>query len=225
MKLASTLTGFSLALATSVSATTHGATHAHTARDLDTIKGVLSDIDTQVTSLNDAITAKPLDTSSIISQSNKLSTTITSGTDTVNSQDVLENLDALALVSPTQKLADNTDEAVQSLVDVKAEVIKLGKGCKSLQQLEKLHDGATALAGAIVAKVPEGLGGIAKDLSDKISAAIQKGVDAYQGSCTKSDSSSASDSGSGTSKDFPTPKMPVPVNVTPRPKPAGSCAA
>ncbi|KAL4940092.1 hypothetical protein BDV06DRAFT_197502 [Aspergillus oleicola] len=134
-------------------------------------------------------------------------------------------MDALALVSPTQKLADNTDEAVQSLVDVKAEVMKLGKGCKSLQELEKLHDSATALAGAIVAKVPESLGGIAKDLSDKISAAIQKGVDAYQGTCTDSGSGDASDSGDGASEDFPTPKMPIPVNVTPRPMPSGSCAA
>ncbi|KAL4902116.1 hydrophobic surface binding protein A-domain-containing protein [Aspergillus multicolor] len=154
-------------------------------RDIATIKNVLSDIDTQVNNLGSAITAKPLQADSIVSQADKLSTTITSGTSTVNGQDQLSQLDALGLVSPTQKLADDTDKTIKSLIGVKSDVNGLGKGCVTLQSLQKLDDGAKSLSSAIVSKVPSALGDIAGNLADSIAEHIQKGVDAYQGACDK----------------------------------------
>lgn len=153
------------------------------ARDLDTIKSVLSDIQKQVNSLHTAITAKPLEANPVITQSNNLVNTINKGSSTVNAQDELSQLDALGLVSPTQDLADDTDKTVKSLISIKPDVIKLGEGCTTLTALNKQHKAATGLSSAIVSKVPEALGSTAKELSDKISASIQKGADAYKGSC------------------------------------------
>ncbi|RDW68820.1 cell wall mannoprotein 1 family protein [Aspergillus mulundensis] len=154
-------------------------------RDIATIKNVLGDIDTQVNNLGSAITAKPLQADSIVSQADKLSTTITSGTSTVNGQDKLSQLDALGLVSPTQKLADDTDKTIKSLIGIKSNVNSLGKGCVTLQSLQKLDDGAKSLSSAIVSKVPSALGDIAGNLADSIAEHIQKGIDAYQGACDK----------------------------------------
>ncbi|KAL4924092.1 cell wall mannoprotein 1 family protein [Aspergillus undulatus] len=211
MKLTTAITTISLLAPTALAIPSNESyTHAHAERDIATVKGVLTKIDTQVNSLSDAISAKPLNADAILKQADTLASTITDGTSTVNGQDTLNQLDALSLVSPTQKLADDTDSTVQSLIGIKSDVLKLGKGCTSLRSLEKLHDGATELSGAIVAKVPEALGDIAKGLSDKISAAIQKGADAFQGTCTKSAEAAP------VKEDFPTPKMPVPVNPTPK---------
>jgi hypothetical protein len=158
-----------------------------TERDIAAIKNVLTDIDTQVNALSTAITSKPLKADAIVSQANKLLTTITSGTDTVNGQDQLSQLDALGLVSPTQKLADDTDSTIESLIGIKSDVNSLGKGCVTLQSLQKLDTGAKGLSNAIVSKVPSALGDIAGNLADSIAEHIQKGIDAYQGACDKKD--------------------------------------
>ncbi|OJI98813.1 hypothetical protein ASPVEDRAFT_38314 [Aspergillus versicolor CBS 583.65] len=153
------------------------------ARDLNTIKSVLSDIQTQVTSLNTAITAKPLKADPVITQSNNLVNTINKGASTVNAQDSLNQIDALGLVSPTQDLADDTDKTIESLISIKPDVLKMGEGCTTLTALNKQHKAATDLSSAIVAKVPEALGSTAEKLSGKISASIKKGVGVYKGSC------------------------------------------
>lgn len=166
------------------------------ARDLDTIKSVLSDIQQQVNSLNTAITAKPLKADPVITQSNNLVNTINKGTSTVNAQDELSQLDALGLVSPTQDLADDTDKTVQSLISIKADVMKMGEGCTTLTALNKQHKAATGLSSAIVSKVPEALASTAEELSGKISASIQKGADAYKGSCDQAEQSKTEESSS-----------------------------
>lgn len=179
MKLATVLTSISLltpALATPT-------VNVHDKRDVAAIQGVLSDIDDKVLALGSAIEAKPLDADSIISQSNTLVDTITSGTSTVNAQPALGQLEALGLVSPTQKLADDTDATVQSLIGVKSDIIDLGEGCTTLTALKDQYDAATGLSDAVVSKVPASLADIAKELSDSISNAIQKGIDAYEGAC------------------------------------------
>ncbi|KAL4999880.1 hydrophobic surface binding protein A-domain-containing protein [Aspergillus recurvatus] len=189
-----------------------------TERDVATIKNVLTDIDTQVNALGSAITSKPLKADAILSQADKLSTTITSGTTTVNAQDQLAQLDALGLVSPTQKLADDTDSTIKSLIGIKSDVNNLGKGCVTLQSLQKLNTGAKGLSSAIVSKVPSALGDIAGNLADSIAAHIQKGIDAYQGSCDKKEVEGPEET------EAPAPAESVQPTETPS-KPEGSCAA
>lgn len=159
------------------------ASPAPLARDLNTIKSVLGDIQAQINSLNTAITAKPLKADPVITQSNNLVNTINKGASTVNAQDSLSQIDALGLVSPTQDLADDADKTVESLISIKPDVLKMGEGCTTLTALNKQHKAATGLSSAIVSKVPEALGSTAEELSGKISASIKKGADAYKGSC------------------------------------------
>lgn len=152
-------------------------------RDIAAIKSVLTNINTQVNNLDSAITAKPLDAPTIVQKSDKLAQTIRDGTANVKGQEQLSSVDALGLVSPTQDLADDTETTVQDLIGIKGKVQELGKGCTSLKSLQELNSAAKGLSGAIVDKVPESVNSIAGNLSDKISGAIQKGVDAYQGAC------------------------------------------
>ncbi|KAL4804644.1 hydrophobic surface binding protein A-domain-containing protein [Aspergillus unguis] len=152
-------------------------------RDIAAIKEVLTNINTQVTALDTAINAQPIDPPSIVKKADALADTIRQGTTSVNSQDQLNDIDALGLVSPTQTLADNTETSIQDLIDKRSKIDDLGKGCVSLQSLQELNSAAKELSSAIVSKVPESLNSIASNLSSKISSAIQKGVDAYQGEC------------------------------------------
>ncbi|KAL3471580.1 hydrophobic surface binding protein A-domain-containing protein [Aspergillus californicus] len=152
-------------------------------RDVAAILGVLTEINNQVNVLETAITTTPLDPDSIVSQSNTLVSTITSGTTTVNAQAALSQLDALGLVTPTQDLADDTGSTVQSLIGIKDTIVDLGYGCTTLESLQDQFDAATGLSAAVVSKVPEALADISKELADTIAAAIQSGIDAYQGAC------------------------------------------
>ncbi|KAL2825829.1 hydrophobic surface binding protein A-domain-containing protein [Aspergillus cavernicola] len=180
------------------------ASPAHVHRDIATIQGVLSDINSQVNALETAITASPLDPESVLSQSDTLVQTITDGVATVNAQPALNQIDALGLVTPTQALADDTDATVQSLIGAQQAIVDLGFGCSTLESLEAQFDAATALATAIVSKVPAALADISQELADTIAAAIQAGIDAYQGSC---------DSGSTTTA--PPTSTPPPTSTTP----------
>ncbi|KAL5332478.1 hydrophobic surface binding protein A-domain-containing protein [Aspergillus crustosus] len=152
-------------------------------RDAAAILAVLSDINTQVNNLESAITAIPLNPDSIVSQSDTLVSTIRSGTDTVNAQPNLNQLDALDLVPPTQQLASDTESTVQSLIGVKEAILDLGEGCTTLESLQAQFDAANGLSDAVVSKVPEALADISKELADTIANAIKAGIDAYQGSC------------------------------------------
>ncbi|KAL2867745.1 cell wall mannoprotein 1 family protein [Aspergillus lucknowensis] len=179
-------------------------------RDIATIQGVLSDINSQVNALQTAIQATPLDPEAIVAQSDTLVQTIKDGAVTVNAQPVLTQLEALGLVAPTQQLADDTDATVQTLIGVKEDIVELGEGCTTLEALQAQYEAAQELAAAIVSKVPDALGDIANELAQSISTAIQNGIDAYQGTC---------DGGEPTSTTEPPTSTPSPTRTAcPAPK-------
>jgi hypothetical protein len=182
-----------------------------TQRDLATIQGVITDIQGQVNSLQTAIEASPLDADAIIAQSNALVTTIQDGATTVNGQPVLTQIEALGLVSPVQDLAADVDTTIQALIGVKDDILGLGEGCTTLEALQAQAAAAQQLSDAIVSKVPAALEDIATELAATVSAAIQKGVDAYAGSCDGTEPTSTTTTSEPTSTTTSTTRTACPA--------------
>ncbi|CEL03875.1 hypothetical protein ASPCAL05014 [Aspergillus calidoustus] len=182
-----------------------------TQRDLATIQGVITDIQGQVNSLQTAIEASPLDADAIIAQSNALVTTIQDGATTVNGQPVLTQIEALGLVSPVQDLAADVDTTIQALIGVKDDILDLGEGCTTLEALQAQAAAAQQLSDAIVSKVPAALEDIATELAATVSAAIQKGVDAYAGSCDGTEPTSTTTTSEPTSTTTSTTRTACPA--------------
>ncbi|KAH8698785.1 hydrophobic surface binding protein A-domain-containing protein [Talaromyces proteolyticus] len=159
-------------------------------RDLASIQGVLTDIGTQVTSLDTSITASNPDPSAIVAGSTKLVSTINSGVTTVQASAVLSDADALGLVGPVQTLSGNVNHTITDLISIKSKVVSLGYGCTTLSQLQDQLKASNSLSDAIVSKVPAELQSIAKSLAAGISSAIQNGVNSYSDTCTSSSSAS-----------------------------------
>jgi hypothetical protein len=161
-------------------------------RDLASIEGVLSDIGSQVTKLDSAITASNPNPSAIAAGSTKLVSTINSGVTTVQASAVLSDADALSLVEPVQTLSGNVNHTISDLVSIKSKLVSLRYGCTTLSQLRDQLKAANSLSAAIVSKVPPELQSTAKSLAAGISSAIENGVNSYTPTCTSAGNSSSS---------------------------------
>ncbi|GIK07759.1 cell wall mannoprotein 1 [Aspergillus viridinutans] len=155
--------------------------------------GVISDIQAQTSALASAVSSyNGGDPSAVKSASEKLVSTINTGVDTVKSGADLSTADALALTSPVQDLTKQVQGVVSDLISKKDKFVAAGAGSTVYQDLQSQYTAADNLAKAISAKVPSSLSDIAAQLSAGITAAIQKGIDAYKDVATSTGSSSSS---------------------------------
>ncbi|RHZ56403.1 cell wall mannoprotein 1 family protein [Aspergillus thermomutatus] len=175
------------------------ATPTLVARDAPAV-GVISDISAQTSALASAVSSyNGGDPSAVQSASDKLVSTINSGVDTVKSGADLSTADALALTSPVQDLTKQVQGVVNDLISKKDQFVAAGAGGAVYKSLQEQYTAADNLAKAISSKVPSSLSDIAAQLSAGITAAIQKGIDAYKDAGSSSSSSSASASATETS--------------------------
>ncbi|KAB8075766.1 hydrophobic surface binding protein A-domain-containing protein [Aspergillus leporis] len=194
-------------------------------RDLASVTNVLSGINTKVETLDSAIKGfSGGNTDSVVSASTDLVSAIKSGTETVKSSDALSSGDALGLPGPVQNLAKKIDTTIEDLISKKSQIVAAGAGAKTYKQVQDQYSAAKDLADTITSKVPDSLQGIAGQLSGGITAAIQKGLDAYKDASTSTGATSpttSADSSAASSKPSSAPAAP--------PKPAapvvGACAA
>ncbi|KAF7161026.1 hypothetical protein CNMCM5623_006703 [Aspergillus felis] len=155
--------------------------------------GVISSIQAQTSALASAVSSyNGGDPSAVKSAADKLVSTINSGVDSVKSGADLSTADALALTSPVQDLTKQVQGVVNDLISKKDKFVAAGAGSTVYQQLQSQYTAADNLAKAISSKVPSSLSDIASQLSAGITAAIQKGVDAYKDVATSTGSSSSS---------------------------------
>ncbi|KAL2832544.1 hydrophobic surface binding protein A-domain-containing protein [Aspergillus cavernicola] len=163
---------FTVALATTALATP--------AKRQSSVTDLIDNIAQQVAALSDAVSSfDGGDPSDVQSASDTLVETITSAAEQVNSGDDLSNADALALTSPVQDLTDDVDGVVDQLISKQDQFVSAGAGGAVKTSLDDQYDAASSLADAISSKVPTALESIAAELSAGITAAIQRGVDAY----------------------------------------------
>jgi hypothetical protein len=161
--------------------------------------GVISDISAQVSALASAVSSySGGDPSAVKSASEKLVSTINTGVDTVKNGDALTTADALALTSPVQDLTKQVEGVVGDLISKKDQFVAANAGGTVYQDLQAQYTAADNLAKAISAKVPESLSDIAAQLSAGITAAIQKGLDAYKDAASSTGTASSSASATET---------------------------
>ncbi|PYI11935.1 hypothetical protein BO78DRAFT_392627 [Aspergillus sclerotiicarbonarius CBS 121057] len=181
-------------------ATSVMATPSIVERDASSITDVLSQIQTQVKSLDSAIQAySGGDPGKVESASSSLVSEINSGVSTVNKASELSATDALTITGPVQDVTKEVQTTISDLISKKSNFVAAGSGGTVYAQLEKQYTASKNLADAITSKVPSSLSSIASSLASGITDAIQKGVDAYKDAANSSPQSS-SEASSATSE-------------------------
>lgn len=154
-------------------------------RDLATIQGVIGDVSTKLTALNDAAQSFSGDASALTSASSDLSSTIKSGTSTVQGTDALTLTDAVSLQSTVQGLQSNAQTLVTNLASKKSAIEQAGLCDTVLQQSQGLSTDSQALIDAVVSKVPQEAQSIAQNLVAGFTSTLQQNQANFaQGNCT-----------------------------------------
>lgn len=177
-------------------------------RDLATIQGVIGDVSTKLTALNDAAQSFSGDASGLTSASSDLSSTIKSGTSTVQGTDALTLTDAVSLQSTVQGLQTNAQTLVDNLASKKSAIEQAGLCDTVLQQSQGLSTDSQALIDAVVGKVPQEAQSIAQNLVAGFTATLQQNQANFaQGNCTNASGGGGGGStpttGSGSSPSSP----------------------
>jgi len=169
------------------------------AGQLATVEGVITAIQNKVDTFDSAAKSYTGGAPTALqSASDDVISTTNSGVTTVNGSADLDETDALGLTEPVQTLTTHITTAINDLIAKKAQIVAACAGAATLTDLNNQKTAASALATAITSKVPTSLQPIASQLSAGITAAIQKGIDAFTGT-TCSSSSSGSGTGTATS--------------------------
>ncbi|KFX94822.1 hypothetical protein V495_02263 [Pseudogymnoascus sp. VKM F-4514 (FW-929)] len=150
-------------------------------RDIAAFKTVIASIQTDTDALDTAIKAFTSDGAAVQAGSDKLVGTINAGVTTINAQPVLSDLDALGLTTPVNTLNDHVTTVVDDSIAKKDAFATACLGPAVLADLEAQLAASKALATAVTAKVSDLLKPTAAQLAGKISANIQRGVDAFTG--------------------------------------------
>lgn len=154
-------------------------------RDLATIQGVIGDVSTKLTALNDAAQSFSGDAGALTSASSDLSSTIKSGTSTVQGTDALTLTDAVSLQSTVQGLQSNAQTLVTNLAGKKSAIEQAGLCDTVLQQSQGLSTDSQALIDAVVSKVPQEAQSIAQNLVAGFTSTLQQNQANFaQGNCT-----------------------------------------
>ncbi|KFZ18181.1 hypothetical protein V501_01337 [Pseudogymnoascus sp. VKM F-4519 (FW-2642)] len=151
-------------------------------RDLATFKTIIANIQSDADALD--VTVKAFtsgDGAAVSAAADKLVATINAGVTTANAQPVLSDLDALGLTTSVNTCNDHVTIVVDDTIAKKDAFTAACLGPDILADLTSQLAAAKALATAVTAKVSDLLKPTAAQLAGKISANIQRGVDAYTG--------------------------------------------
>lgn len=166
-------------------------------RDLATIQGVIGDVSTKLTALNDAASAFSGDAGALTSASSDLSNTIKTGTSTVSGTDALTLTDAVSLQSTVQGLQGNAQTLVDNLASKKTAFEQAGLCSIILQQSQGLSTDSQSLIDAVVSKVPQEAQSIAQNLVAGFTSTLQQNQANFaEGNCTNSGGSGGGGGGS-----------------------------
>ncbi|KFX99374.1 hypothetical protein O988_03895 [Pseudogymnoascus sp. VKM F-3808] len=150
-------------------------------RDIAAFKTVIASIQTDTDALDTAVKAFTSDGAAVQAGSDKLVATINAGVTTINAQPVLSDLDAIGLTTPVNTLNDHVTTVVDDTIAKKDAFVAACLGPNVLADLEAQLAGSKSLATAVTAKVSDLVKPTAAQLAGKITANIQRGVDAFTG--------------------------------------------
>ncbi|KAF2752797.1 hypothetical protein EJ05DRAFT_505676 [Pseudovirgaria hyperparasitica] len=201
---------------------------------VDTVLAAISSISSATTALNNGITSfsgagdaqtsyqsvqNSGDADSLEAASKAVIDAINTGNTNVGPIGQLELTDALQLQDPTKALGELVTQTVNNAISKKDAFTSAGVAGTVLEQLQQQQSAANTFSTTVVGKVPEAAQSIAQGLVQPITDALQKGVDAFQGSSNGPGQGSPSSSEGGSEPTaVPTGSAPV---TTPAPTSAG----
>lgn len=151
-------------------------------RDLAAFTTIITNIQNDADALDVVVKAYTSgDGAAVSSASDKLVATIAAGVTSANAQPMLTDLEAIGLVTPVNTANDHITIVVDDTIAKKDAFVTNCLGPDILAGLNAQLEGAKSLATAITAKVSDGLKPTAAQLAGKITANVQRGVDAYTG--------------------------------------------
>lgn len=169
-------------------------------RDLATIQGVIGDVSTKLEALNSAAQSFSGNADALTSASSDLSSTIKSGTSTVQGTGALTLTDAVSLQSTVGTLQTNAQTLVNNLASKKSAIEQAGLCDTILQQSKSLSTDSQALIDAVVSKVPQEAQSIAQNLVAGFTSTLQQNQANFaQGNCTNASGGGGGGSSSPTS--------------------------
>jgi len=178
-----------------------------TAAQVATLVSVVNQVSDSVQSLDKSVQSfnGAGDVASLQAASDKLGQTVTKGVTTVNGASTVSLTDSVNIQGQVQNLQSNVETVVNDLISKKTTIVSAGAGGQVEKSLQEQLTGAKDLQKAIASKVPTEVKSLAEQLSAGINTALQKGIDAFQGTGSaapasgSSPSSGSSSSSSGSS--------------------------
>ncbi|KAL1959197.1 hypothetical protein VTO42DRAFT_2702 [Malbranchea cinnamomea] len=157
------------------------------AEPIPKVKRALQDYVDVITGINDQVNLVGTlfsaytggDASAIVQAGEDLVALINQGTSDVNGFDPLSVADGLSLVQPILDLTDDVNATIDIVISKEAVVDANNYHDTVVQNLQDQKAASDGLAAAITAKTPAELADLAAELAAGVSAAIQRGIDAY----------------------------------------------
>jgi len=164
--------------------------------DLETVKGVLSDVSSSIDSLNTAANGFNGNVDAVKSKADDLVSTIKKGKTTVDGSSNLELADAVGLTSPVQALTKKGKSLADNFKAKRSEVEKAGACGTVREELKDINDNSQALIKSVVSKVPKDAQSIAEGLAKGLTDVLAQAQDDFSESNCKNSGGSSQTGGS-----------------------------
>jgi hypothetical protein len=167
-----------------------------TAAQVQTLVGVVNQVGESVQALDKAVKGfnGPSDVQSLQAASDKVGSTVSSGVETVKGASTITLVDSVTIQGGVQNLQATVETVVNDLISKKSTLVAANAGGQVEKSLQDQLTGAKALQAAIAGKVPTEVQSLATQLSQGINTALQKGIDAFQGTGSAAPASGSSGS-------------------------------
>jgi len=150
-------------------------------RQVQTIVGVVNDIEKKTTALDTAVKGFSGDIAGLTAASDDLSATVQKGVTTVNGASSITLTDSVQIQGQVSNLQTAVESVVNDLISKKDTLVSAGQGGTVEKQLTDQLTGAKALQAAISSKVPPEVQSLAQQLSAGINTSLEKGIAAFKG--------------------------------------------
>lgn len=137
-------------------------------RDLKTVVDVFTSVQTSIDGLDTVVKAWSSDLAPLLDASNKLISSITTGTNTVSGSTPLTLIETIRIIKPVQSLEAHARTLVDDLKGKKQQIEQGGLCGVVGQQIDTINTDSQALTKATISKVPP----VAQDVATQVAQGI-----------------------------------------------------
>lgn len=148
-------------------------------RDLQSILGVLGNVQTDIDGLDEAVKGWTEDPAPVLEASNKLVATIKTGTGTISESENLTLSESIKLIKPVDELTAHAQTLVDDLKG-KKDIVQNNSLCDIVRdQISGMGEQSQGMIDATVSKVPESAQDIAKQKAQAIIDVLNDAKEAF----------------------------------------------